>query len=92
MSSIAEVLQQVEVHSCPYEAAKQTHAIALCTEWDLFRDLDYERIYSEMLKPPFIFDGRRILDDNKLRQIGFHVEVIGQRSAGHFSQQINGHR
>ncbi|XP_003739399.1 UDP-glucose 6-dehydrogenase [Galendromus occidentalis] len=85
------LLRQVEILSCPYEAAKQTHAIALCTEWDLFRDLDYEKIYSEMLKPPFIFDGRRILDDKHLRQIGFNVEVIGQRSAGHSVHLSNGH-
>lgn len=83
-------MEQVEVHSCPYEAAKETHAIALCTEWDVFRDLNYEKIYSEMLKPPFIFDGRRILDDNKLRQVGFHVEVIGQRSAAHSYNHMNG--
>ncbi|XP_022659499.1 UDP-glucose 6-dehydrogenase-like [Varroa jacobsoni] len=85
------VSKQVEVVSCPYEAAQGAHAIAVCTEWDIFKDLDYQRIYSEMMKPPFIFDGRRILDDVKLRDIGFHVEVIGQRANSKCTGLSNGH-
>ena len=43
-------------------------------EWYKFNTLDYERIYKSMSKPAFVFDGRNILDHEKLRQIGF-VEV-----------------
>ena len=32
----------------PYEAAKDSHAFVVCTEWDEFVSLDYERIYSIM--------------------------------------------
>uniref|UniRef100_A0A0K2T6M8 UDP-glucose 6-dehydrogenase n=1 Tax=Lepeophtheirus salmonis TaxID=72036 RepID=A0A0K2T6M8_LEPSM len=62
-----------------YEAAKHTHAIVLCTEWDEFVDLDYRRIFSTMKKPAFIFDGRKILNHKTLLEIGFHVETIGKR-------------
>ena len=41
-------------------------------------DLDYQRIYDNMLKPAFIFDGRLILDHARLKAIGFRVEVIGK--------------
>lgn len=41
--------------------------------------MDYERIYEKMLKPASIFDGRLILDHEKLISIGFHVEAIGKR-------------
>lgn len=81
----------MEVVGCPYEAARGAHAVAVCTEWDMFKDLDYKRIYAEMMKPPFIFDGRRIVDDRKLREIGFHVEVIGQCSDRTLSGLVNGH-
>lgn len=39
------------------------------------QELDYERIHKKMLKPAFIFDGRRVLDDlhNELQVIGFQV-------------------
>lgn len=61
-----------------YEAAEGAHAIAVLTEWDEFKDLDYERIFQLMLKPAFIFDGRNILDLEKLQSIGFEVFGIGK--------------
>ena len=53
--------------------------MVICTEWDEFVSLDYKKIYSNMAKPAFIFDGRKILDHDKLIEIGFHVETIGKR-------------
>lgn len=68
----------------PYEAAKGAHAIAILTEWDIYKELDYEKIYSAMEKPAFIFDGRNILDHDKLFEIGFSVFRIGRPSLRHF--------
>lgn len=62
----------------PYEAAKGSHAIAVMTEWDEFKEYDYQRIFDSMLKPAFVFDGRNILDVEKLREIGFRVYSIGK--------------
>ena len=62
----------------PYEAAKGAHAILVMTEWDMFKGLDYARIYESMAKPAFVFDGRNILDPAKLKEIGFQVYAIGQ--------------
>jgi UDPglucose 6-dehydrogenase len=45
------------------------------------RSLDFDRIYSAMEKPAFIFDGRKILDHDALVKIGFHVETIGKTLA-----------
>ncbi len=70
--------QQIEICQHPYEATKGAHALAVLTEWDSFKDLDYERIFREMYKPAFIFDGRNILDHAKLREIGFTVTAIGR--------------
>ena len=36
-------------------------------------------MYESMLKPAFVFDGRKILDHGALSKIGFHVETIGKR-------------
>lgn len=63
---------------CPYEAAKGAHAIAVLTEWDEFKEYDYQRIYDSMAKPAFIFDGRNILDQKMLRSIGFENYAIGK--------------
>ena len=62
----------------PYIAAKASHAIAIMTEWDLYQDLDYKRIYNSMLKPASIFDGRNILAHQELHEIGFRVYPIGK--------------
>ncbi len=61
----------------PYQAAAGAHAIAVMTEWEIYRKLDYRRIFESMQKPAFIFDGRNILPHVELSRIGFHVHRTG---------------
>ncbi len=61
-----------------YEAADGAHAVIILTEWDEFKGLDFKKIYKSMLKPAFIFDGRRILNHENLVKIGFEVYSIGR--------------
>lgn len=68
----------------PYDAVVGCHAIAILTEWNLYRELDFERIYRSMIKPAFIFDGRNIVDHKKLFEIGFNVFPIGKPALTHF--------
>ena len=68
----------------PYEAAEGCHAIAIMTEWDIYRSLDYNKIYRSMSKPTFIFDGRNILNHRKLFEIGFNVFPIGKPPLTHY--------
>ncbi|WP_445712810.1 UDP-glucose 6-dehydrogenase [Flavobacterium sp.] len=72
-----ENLNGVHVHDNPYEACKDAHAIAILTEWDEFKSYDWQKIYDAMLKPAFVFDGRNILDPEKMQEIGFHFSKIG---------------
>lgn len=66
------------VHNNPYEALKDAHAIAIMTEWDEFKSYDWQKIYDNMKKPAFIFDGRNILDKKKMNKIGFEYSSIGK--------------
>ena len=68
----------------PYRAAAGCHAIAVLTEWDLYRDLDYQKIYDTMIKPASLFDGRNIVDHRKCHKIGFNVYPIGKPALTHF--------
>ncbi|RXK56040.1 UDP-glucose 6-dehydrogenase [Oleiharenicola lentus] len=61
-----------------YEACAGAHAIAIVTEWDEFKTLDYAKIYAGMPKPAFLFDGRNIVNLAALRQIGFTASGIGK--------------
>lgn len=70
--------KHLTVHQNPYEALKGAHAVAVLTEWDEFKTYDWQRIYNNMQKPAFVFDGRNILDREVLEQIGFEVYTIGR--------------
>ncbi|KAK0411806.1 hypothetical protein QR680_005856 [Steinernema hermaphroditum] len=67
----------VTVHSDPYEAAKDAHAIVVLTERDEFKAYDYSKIYESMKHPASVFDGRLLLDHSELREIGFRVHAVG---------------
>ncbi|MFV8224405.1 nucleotide sugar dehydrogenase [Christiangramia aquimixticola] len=73
----AENRARVKVVNTPYEAAYQTHAVAIMTEWDEFKELDWPQIYEDMLKPAFLFDGRRLLERKTKEKIGFEFYAIG---------------
>jgi UDPglucose 6-dehydrogenase len=68
----------IQATESPYEALKNAHAVAIMTEWDEFKTYDWKRIYTEMKKPAFIFDGRNILDKSEMEEIGFEYSSIGQ--------------
>lgn len=69
---------QLSVAKSAAEACAGAHAIAIVTEWDEFKHLDYEKIYAGMPKPAFFFDGRNIADLSMLRRIGFRACGIGK--------------
>lgn len=73
------VKSAISIYKDPYTATQGTHAIILCTEWDEFKKLDYKKIYEGMVKPAYIFDGRKILDHDALVKLGFQVQTIGKR-------------
>ncbi len=67
----------VKVVNSAEEACKDSHAVAVLTEWDEFKELDWTGIYKDMLKPAFLFDGRRLLDRSTKEKIGFEFYAVG---------------
>ena len=68
------------VDSDAYVAAAGSDAVCILTEWNLFKELDWQRIFDSMRKPAFVFDGRGILNHTVLRAIGFEVHAVGKDS------------
>lgn len=68
----------VKVVNDPYEACSESHAVAVLTEWDEFKTYDWQKIYNNMYKPAFVFDGRNILDQFELEKIGLVYQGIGK--------------
>ena len=71
-------INQIKVYNNYKMAVHKSHAIAVLTEWDEFVNYDWDTIYKNMYKPAFIFDGRNILNNEKLTNIGFKVRSIGK--------------
>ena len=68
----------LKVVNDPMTASENAHAIAILTEWDEFKAYDWSAIFDSMLKPAFVFDGRRILEKEAMEEIGFKYYKIGQ--------------
>lgn len=68
----------VTVVNDPYEALAGAHAVAVLTEWDEFKQYDWSKIKTEMKKPAFVFDGRKLLSRAELEHLDFHYYAIGE--------------
>jgi UDPglucose 6-dehydrogenase len=60
-----------------YEALLDADALAIVTEWSLFRTPAFD-VVKKLLREPLIFDGRNLYDLNFIKEQGFHYESIGR--------------
>jgi UDPglucose 6-dehydrogenase len=70
-------LPEIIYCSDPYETVKNADAMVICTEWDEFKNLNFEKI-KNLMKRPFILDGRNIYDKAKMLSLGFEYMSIGR--------------
>jgi UDPglucose 6-dehydrogenase len=59
-----------------YDACEGADAIAIVTEWNEFRNPDFDYIKLKM-KSPVIFDGRNLYDRRKMAERGFYYSGVG---------------
>jgi len=76
---LAEYGDKIQYVEDPYEAVKNADAIAIMTEWNLYKELDYKKIYETMRKPAHLYDGRSILNQTEIKAIGFDAHTIGKQ-------------
>ena len=72
----AELGDQVTFCDHHYDACDGADALAIVTEWNEFRNPDFDYIKLKM-KSPVIFDGRNLYDRKKMAKRGFHYSGIG---------------
>lgn len=77
MENARQSLQRVTLCKNPYEVAEGADAIILATEWNEFKQIDFERLRA-LMKQPIIVDGRNAWDPVKLREIGFTYFGVGR--------------
>jgi len=77
MDNARQVLQRVTLCKNPYEVAEGADAIVLATEWNEFKQIDFDRLRN-LMRQPIIMDGRNAWDPDHLRSIGFTYFGVGR--------------
>lgn len=65
----------------PNDALANADALAIVTEWKIFRSPDFDAVRSA-LKSPVIFDGRNLYEPEAMKQLGFEYYPIGREQVG----------
>jgi UDPglucose 6-dehydrogenase len=71
------VFPQVHYHEDPYEALQEADAALVCTEWDCFRNLDWERA-GKLMARKLVIDGRNLYQPQRMRELGFEYHSFGR--------------
>lgn len=77
MNRAKQVIADIQYCPNPYEVAKDSEALLICTEWDEFKNLDLEKI-KNLMTTPIIFDGRNIFEPKKMKNLGFKYFGVGR--------------
>jgi UDPglucose 6-dehydrogenase len=77
MEKARRELPQLVCEADPYAVATDAEALIIATEWEEFRDLDWEGIYKSMRRP-LLMDGRNLLDPVRMQEIGFEYHSLGR--------------
>ncbi len=72
--------ENIEYAESPLELAKDTDMLLLLTEWNEFKELNFEKI-KEAMRTPIFFDARNIYEPELLKSKGFIYESIGRAAS-----------
>lgn len=81
MANARSVLHDATLCNTPYDVAEGADALVLATEWNEFKQLDFDRIH-KLMRTPIIMDGRNLWDPERMRQLGFTYFGVGRPSNG----------
>ena len=77
MSRTKVLFPQVHYHEDPYDALRDADAALICTEWDAFRKLDWERA-ARLMARKLVIDGRNLFAAQEMRDLGFEYYSFGR--------------
>ena len=63
----------------PFLNISKHNVIAIMTEWDEFKTYNWDAVFEKIKKPAFIYDGRNILNVEKVKKIGFNYIGLGRK-------------
>ena len=71
------LLPQVTYHKDPYDALRDADAAMVCTEWDTFRKIDWEKA-GRLMARRLVIDGRNLYSPAEMRKLGFEYYSFGR--------------
>jgi UDPglucose 6-dehydrogenase len=77
MEKAKKLLPGVTLHSDPYETVRDAHAALVCTEWSVFKNLDWERA-GKLMARKLVVDGRNLYSPKKMADLGFEYFSFGR--------------
>jgi UDPglucose 6-dehydrogenase len=77
MENASQLFKRVELCENPYKVAEGADALVLATDWNEFKQLDFERIH-QLMRQPIIIDGRNLWDAERMRSLGFTYMGMGR--------------
>ncbi|WP_322817215.1 UDP-glucose/GDP-mannose dehydrogenase family protein [Chloroflexus sp.] len=80
MARAEELLPTVTFTATAYDVAKDADALLLVTEWNEFKQLDWQRI-KRYMRQPVVIDGRNLYDPREMRNLGFIYWGVGRGEA-----------
>lgn len=80
MEQAKKYLSDIDYKKDLYAVAEGADALVLTTEWNQFRNIDWERVKSRRagLKQLIVVDLRNIYDPQRMRALGFHYTSVGR--------------
>jgi UDPglucose 6-dehydrogenase len=77
MSRSKALFPGANYHADVYDALREAEAALVCTEWDVFRDLDWERA-GKLMTRKLVIDGRNLYSPARMRELGFEYYSFGR--------------
>ena len=78
MKEARKIFRSVYYAKDAYDAAQGAHGLVIVTEWNQFRNLNWQRM-AELLRKPVVVDLRNIYEPEKMRALGFRYACVGRR-------------
>jgi len=77
MAQAKEHLQDIDYKKDSYAVAVEADALILATEWNRFRNIDWDRMKA-VLRHPIVVDLRNIYEPERMRALGFQYTSVGR--------------
>ena len=77
ISRAQPILPQITYHQDPYDALRDAEAVLICTEWEEFRELDWERA-GKLMARRLVIDGRNLCSPARMRELDFEYFSFGR--------------